>query len=212
MSLKNSHGFTITELLAAALLASVIAIGFATAMYQYVLSFQESRDFMNLQQDMVAAFDAMRHGFVRRNLNLDQPLIGFLSAQTITISPDKQSITIIPLDGRVGSRYFARFSRYARDGSIILNAQYGQYTGNNIVVFPSRDEKVGREAKYQITSLIFEDATPGIERSRLVRISMTGKVRFRERSSRQNQADDLKFNVRYAQFETTVFLGNADKE
>jgi len=212
MSVKNTYGFTLTELMATAILASILALGFATAMYQYVLSYQESRDFIKLQQDMIAAFDAMRHGYVRRNLNLDQPLIGLLSAQTISFGPDGQSITIIPLDGGSGSRYFARFSRYARDGSIMLNAQYGHFTGNNIVVFPSKPERVGREAKYQITRLFFEDLTPNLDKSHLIRISMTGRVRFRERGRRQTQLEDLQYNIRYVQFETTVFLGNADKE
>jgi len=212
MSVRNHYGFTLVELMAATMIASVLALGFCAAMYQFVLGYQETRDFIRLQQDMVASFDAMRHGFVKRYLNLDQPLIGLLSAQSITISPDGQAITILPLDGRTGSRYFARFSRYSRDGSIMLNAQYGHFTGNNIVVFPTTQEYIGRTAKYQITQLVFQDLTPNLDKCRLLRISMTGRVRFRERGRRQSQLEDLQLNTRYAQFETTVFLGNADKE
>jgi len=93
----------------------------------------------------------------------------------------------------------------------MLNAQYGHFTGNNIRVFPNKVEQVGKENKYQITQLVFEDLTPEVELSRLIRISMTGRVRFRERSKRQTQTEDILLNVRYAQFETMVHIGNADK-
>jgi hypothetical protein len=52
---------------------------------------------------------------------------------------------------------------------------------------------------------------------RLIKIEMTGRVRFRQRglgriSNRpQSNQDDLRFNVRTIKFETMVFVGNADK-
>jgi len=211
MKLKNSFGFTLIELLATAILATILSIGFATAMYQYVLSFQESKDYIKLQQDMIDTINFIRHGYIKRNLNLTEAMIGLLSAQDVKISLDGQTITIIPLDGRGSSRYYARFSRN-RNGTILLTAQHGHVIGNNIMVFPSKLEYVGREAKYQITRLSFENLTPDLEKMRLVKISMTGRVRFRERGRRQTQLEDLQNNIRYAQFETTVFIGNADKQ
>jgi len=211
MRLRGSEGFTLTELLASVVLVGVLAYGFATAMYEFVIGFQETREFMQLQQEMLATFDALRHGYVRENLNLTQPLIGLLSAKKITIGTDGQTITIVPIDGDVGSRFYARFSRNARDGTIMLNAQYGHYIGNNIQVFPRKKELIGRESKYQISQLRFENLTPDEEFMRLIRITMTGRVRFRERGRRQTQAEDIRLNVRYAQFETMVFIGNADK-
>jgi len=211
MRLPDNNGFTLTELLASVVLVGLLAIGFATAMYEFALGFQETREYLQLQREMLAAFDAMRHGYVKQNLNLNEPLIGLLSAKKITIGNDQQSITIVPIDGDVGSRYYARFSRNGRDGTLMLNAQYGHYIGNNIQVLPLKKELVGRENKYQITQLRFENLTPGLEFSQLIRITMTGKVRFRERSRRQTQSEDIRLNVRYAQFETIVFIGNADK-
>jgi len=212
MRLRDSYGFTLTELLASVVLVGILALGFAMAMFEFTIGFQETREYLQLQREMLAAFDAMRHGYVKDTLNLTQPLIGLLSAKKTTISTDGQSITIIPIDGDVGgSRFYARFSRNGRDGTLLLNAQYGHNIGNNLQVFPQKKDLIGRENKYQITQLRFENLTPGLEFSQLIRITMTGRVRFRERSSRQTQTDDIRLNVRYAQFETIVFIGNADK-
>lgn len=210
MKLKNEHGFTLPELLIGVFLVALLAYGFAMAMLQFVIGYQETRDYLKLQQEMLYVVDAIRHGYVKQGLNINQPLIGLLTAQKVSFNVEGSSITMVPVDGDFGLRYWARVHK-DQNGRVLLSAQYGYQHLSNLVIFPSSEERIGRENKFQITELKFENLTPSQPHPYLVRFTVTGRVRFRERSRRQTQADDLRLNIKYAQFESTVYVGNADK-
>jgi hypothetical protein len=222
--INNDRGFSLTDLLSGAILISLIGLGFSLAMLQYLIGYQETRDYVSLQNRMLYVFDVLRHGYVNeQNSRMTDPiLIGLLTAQNVDTRQPNQ-IRISPVDGDVSSpRRWSIVGLNTTTGEVFVTAQWGHlHTRGNERIFPSRShpvnesvDRLARANKYQITELTFTQVSPF-----LVHIKMTGRVRFRERRMRtgmgfrrpQSVEDDLRLNVRYAQFETTVFLGNADK-
>jgi prepilin-type N-terminal cleavage/methylation domain-containing protein len=221
--LFNERGFTLTELLAATILVSLLAVGFATAMLQFVIGYQESRDFYRLQQDMLKVMDAIRHGYFVRGIHtqtyMQYPLIGLLTAQQVTISYLGDTITMFPVESGlgIGRQQWVRIKRDNATGQVLLDYQYLNQSGANIVIFPSVKAKAGRENKFRMTNLRFTNLTPGEEMTKLIRVTMEGQVRHRIRNRSingrlQSQVLDQQLNIRKVAFETTVFIGNADKD
>jgi hypothetical protein len=197
------------ELMASMALVGLIALGFCLAMYQFILGYNETRDYIQLQNEMLHVVEVLRHGYIKSGLTAEFPLVGLLTAQHVDISRDLSSITITPMDGDVGQRFFTRVSREANTGKIMLNGLYGFQYGTNIQLFPSRNQLIGREQKFQITELRFDNLTPSLDSPALIRYSITGMVRHRPRGPRQTSEDDLRQNVKYARFESTVFISNS---
>ena len=212
---NDEKGFTLTELIGSIFLIGLLGYGFTLAMLQFVIGYQETRDYLYLQQQMLNVFDKIRHGHVIDGINHDQPLIGLLTAQQVSFNYERNSIEKIPVDGDTGfsARHWVRVFHNPITGHIHITGQYGfQVIQGTPRIFPSNDERIGREFKFQITELRFEDLTEHLETPQLVNIRMTGRVRFRAQGARQRPEEDLRRNVRYVQFENTVYIGNADKQ
>jgi prepilin-type N-terminal cleavage/methylation domain-containing protein len=220
MKYSNEKGFTLPELLVGIVLVSLLAYGFAMAMLQFLVGYQETRDYMSLQQQMLNLVDYIRHGYVVEGVNHNQPLIGLMTAQVVTIGDGGGAIRMEPVDGHIGFRHWARIHHESGSGHVYITAQYGLHHINRTRIFPQgRVEHVGRDNKFEITDLQFyNESRFDEENPHLVRFVMTGRVRHRRRGRallRSNQVqsieEDLKQNVRFVQFENTVFIGNADK-
>ncbi len=213
MMLKSEKGFTLVELIAGIFLVSVLALGFYIAMTQFLLTYQETREFLILQRELFTVVNQIRHGYVDdRGINVNQPLIGLLTAQKIEIGRVGEYIKMVPVDGDYGAPSWAKY-HVDRDGRLLITARYGYEGGlSNKVLFPSSKQKIGRDFKYRITDIRFEDLTKDIAPTTfLVKVYIQGMVRFREKSKGQSDEDDKLVNTRYVEYETTVFVGNADK-
>ena len=211
VGLNNERGFTLTELIASIFLIGLLGYGFVMAMLQFVIGYQETRDYLALQHQMLNVFDIIRHGYVKEGLNTEQALIGLLTAQEVVLSHAGNDITKIPVGGNLGVRHWARITHDSNSGQMFITAQYGyqHLARERIFPAPGRVDMIGRENKFMITELRFENLTPDLDSARLVNIQMTGRVRFREMGRGQDRAEDLRRNVRFVKFENTVFLGNS---
>lgn len=211
MILNNNKGITLVELVAAMALIGILSLGFFIGMTNFVTTYQETRDFLQLQRELYDVMSYVRHGYVKRNVNDETALIGLLTAQKVQVHQSGREMTLVPVDGDYGARHWVRYS-LDYHGRMILNAQYGYRHISNEVLFPKKDQFIGRQLKYQITDLRFQDLTSETAGTAyLVRVYVQGMVRFRERGKNQSEADDMRLNRRYIEYETTVFVGNADK-
>jgi len=218
----NNHGFTLPEMIAAIFLFSLLAYGFTLGMLQFVLNYQETRDFIQLQNDMLNVIQTVKHGYfakgIHDNVSLETPLVGLLTAQRVSIPNLNEQITIYPIEwDRYGvDRYWSRIRLDQNSGKVFLDGQFATQYVYNKQLFPTQNEKAGRDQRFRVTKLEFQDLTSESDVSRLVNIVIEGEVRYRTRgfnakNKLQSLDDDRKMNVRKVVFENTVYLGNSDK-
>ncbi|MCK9330714.1 MAG: prepilin-type N-terminal cleavage/methylation domain-containing protein [Candidatus Cloacimonetes bacterium] len=213
MVLKNENGFTLVEVISSVVLVTVLALGFFIALTHFVTSYQETKDFLTLQEELLKVVNQIRHGYIdSRVANIDRPLIGLMTAQSVKLGRIGEYIEIIPVDGDYGARSWAKY-HVDRDGRLLLTARYGYEGGHtNHVIFPSSTEKIGRYYKYRITDIKFQDLTKDIAPTTfLVKMYIQGMVRFREKAKGQSDEEDRVLNTKYVEYETIIYLGNADK-
>ena len=219
--LLNEKGFTLAELMVSVLLVALLGYGFAMAMLQFVISYQETRDFILLQQDMMAVMNIIRKGHaidgIHNNSYNNYPIVGLLTAQRVSFSYSRDSITMSPVRGNDAlNRQWVRVRLEPNTGQVITDYQFGAQSKYGVVVFPTIKERVNRENRYRITKLEFVNLTPSLEQPQLIRIIMEGQVRYRERGRTNRRRlmtveQDQQMNVRKVAYETTVYVGNADK-
>jgi prepilin-type N-terminal cleavage/methylation domain-containing protein len=210
MKNMNQRGFTLTEVIAAVVLVGLLGYGFAMAMLQFVTSYQETRDYIQLQQEMVNTINTIRNGYIPPRV--DTPLFGLLTANEVVINRESNSIRVLPLDSDFAIPQWATYSLDPREGSIKVSGMFRVRSINNERIFPSRILKVGNQNKFQITKLEFIDMFPDEEIKTLIKFTITGSVRFRQARRGQTSDEDLRQNVRFATFEVVTYLGNSDKQ
>ena len=221
LKILNEKGFTLAELMISVFLVALLGYGFAMAMLQFVIGFQETRDFILLQQDMIAVMNIIRKGHaiegVHDNAYNNYPIVGLLTAQRVSFSYSRDSITMSPVRGEETlNRQWVRVRLEPNTGRVITDYQFGAQSKYGVIVFPTVKERINRENRYRITRLEFVNLTPGLEQPQLVRVIMEGQVRFRERGRTNRRRlmtveQDQQMNVRRVIYETTVYVGNADK-
>jgi type II secretory pathway pseudopilin PulG len=214
MKLFNESGFTIIELLVSTFLSAVLLFGFALAMLQFVVTFQETREFSVLQQDIFYLFDCMRHGHAVSYVsdNKQSPLICLLTAKKVNFDNNNGSIHIIPTDGDVGMRKYAKYT-LDNKGQVFLMVQNAA-ASRTIQIFPRKNKNINQKAenKYAITEIKYENLSAMEENVSLLKIEITAKVRHRPKKAKQTNEQDLAQNVRFVHFENTIYIGNTDKE
>jgi prepilin-type N-terminal cleavage/methylation domain-containing protein len=220
----NQKGFTLSELMAATVLVSLLTYGFAMAMLQFVIAFQENRDLVILQQDMLHVMNHVRQGLiidgVHNNVHNDYPILGLTTAQRVSINHQNNAITMSPVGGSDAlTRMWSRIRHDQNTGIVLFDYQFRSQSRFGEVIFPSTRTRQTRDNRFRMTNLQFTDITPGPQQPlpRLIRVSMEGQVRFRERGRinprrLQTVEQDQKMNIRRIAFETIVYVGNSDKE
>jgi prepilin-type N-terminal cleavage/methylation domain-containing protein len=209
MKTLNQRGFTLTEVIAAVVLVGLLGYGFAMAMLMFITSYQETRDYVQLQQDMVNAINTIRHGYIAPRV--DTPLFGLLTATDVFFNDARNSVHVVPLDADFAIPQWAIYFLDSREGSLKVSGMFHMNTIRGDRIFPSSDVKIGNQNKFQITQLRFEDATRFTRNISVVKFTITGSVRFRQARRGQSTEEDLRQNVRFATFEVVTYLGNSDK-
>ena len=208
--IRNEKGFTLTELIAGIVLASLLFTGFTIFYIQFLKDMHEIRDFNQLQSDVISMFEEIRHGTAQKDVNDKVGLIGLMTSSKVIIGPG-DNMKMIPIITDIGGEYWARY-RLNSKGQVVLDAAYRTKRINNRVIFPKSDEKIDREYKYQITDLSFTNITPTGSLVKLVKIQVEAQVRYRARGPEVSKADDLRNNIGKINFETVVYVGNVKDE
>jgi prepilin-type N-terminal cleavage/methylation domain-containing protein len=211
MKISNYRGFTLTEVIAAVALVGLLGYGFTMAMLQFVTSYQETRDYIQLQQEMIETINIVRHGYITSRSS-EVPLFGLLTAHKVTFNTERNSVRVAPLDADFVIPQWATYFHNTRDGTIRVSGMFRVTPKRNEIIFPRKIVMVGNESKFQIVHFEFEDVTEYGVFTSLVKLTITGRVRFRQARRGQSGLEDARQNVRYATFEVITFLGNSDKE
>jgi hypothetical protein len=213
--IRNEKGFSLPELIASLPLVALVFIVIAIAVISFITTYEETRLYAQLQQELFETIETIRHGYAMAGVTDEEGLIGLLTARQVDIGYANNSIKIIPIvpgEALGDDNYWVRY-HVDNDGRLILNAQYGLQYINNRVIFPQSDEKIGNQYKFRITNRndVFVDKTPlGSDETFLVGIRLQGEVRFRERGRNQSLEEDRLQNTKTIEYNTQVFLGNKD--
>ncbi len=208
---RNQNGFTLTELVAGIALSTLLFAGFTMFLVQFVINFNEIKEFNQLQHDMIHTLKTMRYGYPIKGKSDDFQLIGLLTANKVSIASNGQSMTITPIIPHTGQKHWLRYKLDAK-GRILMDGQYNIHFINNQVVFPTSKDIIDKQLKYRITNFTIRNmSTFTLPKISLVKVSIDGVVRFRPRKNNQSREEDEKLNTKKASFETTVFISNFDK-
>lgn len=220
----NQKGVSLVELVAGLSLATLLFAALIMAMVHFVKTYQETKLFLQLQEDLFQAVQYMRYGYAHEPETRDEGFIGLMTAKDVTISASNNFITIYPLltDQTYAASYWSRFT-VNDNHQLVVQSQYG----NNkniapIVIFPKTRfketqqsppvKKFGQEAQFKIVN---HNSVWSIERRDMqgnplmVKIRLEGQVRYRARQQGQSALDDKLQNTRTIVYETSVFLGNS---
>lgn len=208
---RNQSGFSLTDLVASLPLSVLIFVILILAITSFMRTFEETKLFLQLQDELFNAVETIRYGVAKKSVNEDEGLIGLSTARKASISPNRQSIDIWPVIVKQGlgeDSYKASFW-LASDGSLRASARYGIKMLSDYQVFPSGDARINNRAQFRITSLEFIPEKYNGDTLILVGIRVKAEVRYRAREPEQTQEEDLKKNVRQIEYKTSVFLNNA---
>jgi len=205
--IRNQKGFTLTELIAGIVLASLLFTGFTLFYIQYLKDIHEINDYNQLQTDVITLLEDIRHGTPQKNVNDQVGLIGLMTASQVIIGNDN-SLKMIPIITDTGAEYWAKY-RLNNKGQVVLDVAYRTNRINNRVIFPKSDEKIDNQYKYQVTNFSITSLTPAGSVTRLVNVKIEAEVRYRARGPKVSKEDDLRNNIGKVSFETVVYVGNA---
>ncbi|HPR17564.1 MAG TPA: hypothetical protein PLD62_04885 [Candidatus Cloacimonadota bacterium] len=213
------------ELVAGIPLSTLIFAALILAMLHFIKTYQETRLFLQLQDDLFRAVEYMRYGYPHENQTGDERLIGLLSAKDVYLSANGDYIEITPLvpDESMESNYWTRFS-VNDDDQLEVRSKYGnsKYI-DPIVIFPftrfTDTERVadivkfGNEPQFKILNprdIWTVEKTDTAGNPLLINIRLEAQVRYRAKESGQSEREDIAKNTRSIIYETSVFLGNVD--
>ncbi|MBN2461643.1 MAG: hypothetical protein JXB60_08545, partial [Candidatus Cloacimonetes bacterium] len=208
---RDERGISLLELVAALPLAVLVLVLVSMAVTNFLTTFEETKLYVQLQEELFQAVETMRYGYTKKGVTDEEGLIGLITANSVTIRPDRAGITIRPIvitQGASEDNYKADF--YLTDhGRLKTSARYNLLYYYNQPVFPSGDNFIGKDPQFKITSLRF---TPEIAsndgRVFLLGIEIEAMVRFRERASQQTANEDIRLNTKKIKYKTSVLLGN----
>lgn len=209
---NNQKGFTLSELVAGIALSTLLFAGFTMFLVQFVINFNEIREYNQLQHELIHTLKSMRIGYPIKGKTDNFQLIGMLTANKVNIASNRRSVTITPIIINTGQKHWLRYKLDAK-GRILMDGQYNIHFINNEVIFPTSKDVIDKQLKYRVTNFTITDITPPNPKNKTyyVKISIEGVVRFRPRKNDQSRDEDEKLNTKKASFETTVFISNFDK-
>lgn len=218
--IRNQKGYSLTDLVASLPLAALVLVILTLAILSFVKTYQETKLYVQLQNELFQAVETMRYGYTRRDITGDPnapagskpPIVGISTAESVEISANQRSITIEPVDIQSGPNLYARFF-VDNVGHLRVSGQSGvslSYT--NELVFPSSIAEIDGEPKFRLIDFRVTPEYSSSTKVYVVGIYMKARVRFRQRMRDQSPAEDVEQNTRTIEYKTSVFVGNADTE
>jgi hypothetical protein len=210
-NLRSQKGISLIEVVATIPIAALIMVLVTVAVINFLTTYEETKLYVQLQEELFHSIEIMRHGFLVEGFNESMPLIGLMSAQSVTIAPSGTSITVRPLvvdQGNVDN-YKVKFY-VTNQGQLMSTGQYNTFTYQPQRVFPTGNHMVGKDPRFEITSISFTEEDPVIDGEvKLLGIDVKAKVRYRTRGKNQTADEDVRMNTRTIRYTTTVLIGNA---
>lgn len=214
--LKNQKGISLIEMLAGLPLAAVVFAIFGIALSHFIITYQETQLYTQLQEDLFSAIETMRYGYALEGVTDDEGLIGLMTAQTVEFSISRTDMTIKPIVVNPIYTYKSVFS-VNDDDQLEVRSTYGaKYFRTPKLVFPSTPTKmIGNQPQFKILNprniwTVLKTDNDG--NALLLKIEMEAQVRFRERKRGESREEDIRRNIKKIRYETSVFLGNAQEE
>jgi hypothetical protein len=210
----NEKGVSLIEVVAGIPLTIILFTTMILAMMHFVRAYQETKLYLQLQEDMFQAIETMRYGYAKEPETAGDGLIGLITAKEV-IRYGPSSIELRPLlTNLTYNQAYKAFFRVNDDRHL----EYEGYSGISdhirpVVIFPSTPpKKIGRDWQFQILNPqdiwgVVDDNAEGFPI--LMRIRLEGQVRFREKSVGQNITEDKNKNTKTCIMETYVFMENA---
>jgi hypothetical protein len=210
-TIHNQKGVSLIELVVAIPLAVLVLIILTFAVTKFITTYQETKLFVQAQEELFDAVETIRYGFAKEGITDDQALIGVFTANQVDINFAADAITIKPLDTNIGLLHKARFYLDSK-GFLRADGQYGNRNFLGELVFPSGKAKLsGNNKRFTITDLYFEKLNPEAD-VRLLGIEVTAEVRFRNKLDNQSFAEDKQLNTREIKYTTAVYVGNSGQD
>ncbi len=214
--LRNQKGSSLIEILVGIPLAAVVFAIFGIALSHFIITYQETQLYTQLQEDLFSAIETMRYGYALEGVTDDEGLIGLMTAQTVEFSTSRTDMTIKPIVVNPIYTYKSVFS-VNDDDQLEVRSTYGaKYFRTPKLVFPSTPTKmIGNQPQFKILNprniwTVLKTDNDG--NALLLKIEMEAQVRFRERKRGESREEDIRRNTRKIRYETSVFLGNAQEE
>ncbi len=210
----DQKGVSLIEVVAGIPLTIILFTTMILAMMHFVRTYNETKLFLQLQEDMFQAIETMRYGYASEPETTDDGLIGLVTAKEV-IRYGPSSIELRPLlTNLTYDDSYKAFFRVNDDKHLV----YEGYSGVNdhiqpVTIFPSTPpKKIGRDWQFQIVNTqdiwrVIDTNSSGFPI--LMSIKLEARVRFREKSTGQNITEDLNRNTRTCIMKTYVFLENA---
>ncbi|MCF7793799.1 MAG: type II secretion system GspH family protein [Candidatus Cloacimonetes bacterium] len=221
--IRNQKGVSLIELIAGIPIATLLFATLILAMVHFVKTYQETKLFLQLQEDLYQTIEYMRYGHAHETETEGEQLIGLMTARDVQLSAAGNYLQIFPL--MTNQTYAGSFwTRYTvnDDHQMEVRSRYGNSkTVETMLIFPrmkfhenqqnERPKKFGNEPQFEIMNPrdIWTVHVDDGGNAMMVDIRLEGKVRYRERQDGQSTREDIAKNTRTIVYETSVFLGNA---
>jgi len=209
--LKNEKGVSLIEIVAGIPLAVILFGVLAMSMMHFVKTYQETKLYTQLQEDLYNVVESIRYGYSDETYNMGDGLIGLITARSVTISPNRRILTVYPLLVEQNPNFKCVYT-IDDDQLVTVKLYYQHVMEEPKVIFPSTKPKFfGNEAQFKILNkntvwsiVEHDDGNPT-----LVKLRLEGQVRYRKRQQGQTITEDIKQNTRTITYETVVFLANS---
>jgi hypothetical protein len=208
--LKCQSGVSLVELVASIPLALIVIFLLSMVLINFITSYQEVKLYLQLQEELFSTMEVIRYGFLYKKFTdsaetdpkFKRPVVGLMTANTVEMSIQPYTINLSQQGG-----YFAKY--YASGGKFLLDLRHPNMSETGIQVFPSIDEEVGNDKRFEIIdNSIFSVKEGDSEKPEVIKIRLVGRVRFRSKAPSQTNEDDMKRNTRTIKYESYVYLGN----
>lgn len=209
--LKNQKGISLVELIAALPLTVLVFVIMTMAVANFVSTYNETRLYIQLQDELYSVIDMIRHGYVEESIEADDGLIGLMTANRVEVAGNRNAMTLRPVVITEGLPDAYQTTYYVdTEGRMSVSGRYGLSAFQETQIFPSSNRRIGRELQFKITNpnSVFTVTKSSTNGPIMINIDLQGRVRFREKEMGQNPEEDLKLNTKSVQFETSVFVGN----
>lgn len=217
----NAKGVALFELLTAIPLYVLLSVVLTMSMMHFIVQYNETQDFITLQDDLYSALESIRLGYVNKKM-AKMPLMGVASADSVFIGNDG-SLFVAPTDYDPIRSEYSQFKFSTGTGELLVSGRNYDRSNNAAIpanfrnqrVFPLKDDKIGNKYKFQLTKFDVKNATPNLANTGskiwLLEVYLEAEVRFRKKDRGQSIKEDKEQNIRTISYTTKIFLGNVEK-
>jgi hypothetical protein len=210
--ISNDSGVSLPELVASIPLAALVFLIMGLAIVNFATTYQETRLYTQLQDELFQAIESIRHGVTMNNVTEGEGIIGVMTAGKVSINSGRNRIRIIPVilsQGLGEESYSANF--WINNGQLMANGFYGVKNFSNHVVFPSGNRKIDNFNMFRITDITFRNEAGTMSDVSLLGIVVEAQVRFREKLEDQSVEEDIEQNTKSIKYQTSIMVGNSSK-